>query len=293
MKAHAPRTAISAPVRTSSTRRGFSSTTRSGVEVCGGTCQGGGGTCPPPVSRFGGNDRAWRVAQAIPPLVKNRGAGSPSLRLAVGAHARPVAPIPNRAMAGRLAVLGALAMANVHGSLGAPLQTRPDIERKTGGGRGWRQYSARLAPLSGHGWLSSDRIRFGPCGAMERSKGSAGRGASTATRRKCSREEASGWRCLAPAAVMSHAARVRPVTIAAFSPADICRHASICRRSMSGDVSWLSTSTRNDGHERLWARVAGCARSALGPDPSAGSGSSRARSRDEGTNTSPYLCPQD
>src|SRR5450759_5765559 len=39
--------------------------------------------------------------------------------------------------------------------------------------------------------------------------------------------------------------------------------------------SFLSTSTRNYGHDRLSAHAAGCARSALSP---------------EGTNTSPYLC---
>ncbi len=48
-------------------------------------------------------------------------------------------------------------------------------------------------------------------------------------------------------------------------------------------------STRNYGHDRVCAGVACDARSALGPDPSAGSGSSRATSRDEGTNASPYL----
>jgi hypothetical protein len=53
----------------------------------------------------------------------------------LAATTAPVAPIPNRAIVGRLAILGTLSMANVHGSLGAPLQTRPDVERETGGGR--------------------------------------------------------------------------------------------------------------------------------------------------------------
>ena len=99
------------------------------------SCSGAAPPRPPPVSRAVSNDRAWRAAQAIPPLAKNRGAGPPSPRVAVGAHAGPVAPVPNRAVVGRLAVLGTLAMANVHGSLGAPLQTRPDIGRETGCGR--------------------------------------------------------------------------------------------------------------------------------------------------------------
>jgi len=90
---------------------------------------------PTPGLGIGGTDRARRVAQAIPPLAKNRFAGLTSLRLAVGAHAGCVAPIPNGAIVGRLAVLGPLSMANVHGSLGATLQTRPDIEREISGGQ--------------------------------------------------------------------------------------------------------------------------------------------------------------
>jgi hypothetical protein len=56
------------------------------------------------------------------------GLAHPEFR-ALAAAAAPLSPIPNRAIVGRLAVLGALSMANVHGSLGAPLQTRPDMER--------------------------------------------------------------------------------------------------------------------------------------------------------------------
>jgi hypothetical protein len=42
-------------------------------------------------------------------------------------------------MVGRLAVLEALAMAIVHGSLCAALQTRPAVPDETGGGQGRNQ----------------------------------------------------------------------------------------------------------------------------------------------------------
>ncbi len=51
-----------------------------------------------------------------------------------------------------------------------------------------------------------------------------------------------------------------------------------------------STSTRRYGHHPHLVHVAGAARSALSPDPSTGSGSSRATARDEATNTLPYSC---
>src|SRR5450759_171690 len=53
---------------------------------------------------------------------------------------------------------------------------------------------------------------------------------------------------------------------------------SVAARGIPGlppSCELLSTSTRNYGHDRLSAHMAGCARSALSP---------------EGTNTSPYLC---